>query len=252
MPLFVGVIFLALAAITSRAAEPSGAPAAGAPAVLQIDGLGKGTAPLDGPWQFHLGDDPSFAQPQTADSTGVNGWEQLSPDKTWGAQGHPAYTGYAWYRKHIHIAPAPGASPDISLFIRRIDNAYEIYWNGQLVGQSGKLPPNPSYPYNPPPQTFGLGPVRDGVLVFRVWKAPLQSFDSEQLGGFNFAPIVGSPEAIAAHKTRIRLLMAAQPPISTSAFNPFIALSWCSACSPGSATALRKFCSGSLSSPDFR
>lgn len=31
------------------------------PTVLTIEGLGKGVAPLDGPWQFHLGEDPTWA-----------------------------------------------------------------------------------------------------------------------------------------------------------------------------------------------
>jgi len=40
--------------------------------------------------------------------------------------------------------------------------------------------------------------VRDGVLAVRVWKAPLDSFDSDQLGGLHAPPVAGSPDAIAA------------------------------------------------------
>ena len=69
------------------------------------------------------------------------------------------------------------------MLIRHIDDAYEIYWNGKLVSRFGTMPPNPSYLWSPPPQTFGLGPIRDGVLALRVWKAPLNSFDTDQLGG---------------------------------------------------------------------
>jgi hypothetical protein len=171
--------------------------------VLLISELGKGTAPLDGPWQFHLGDNLAWAAPEAGDDARNVGWEQISPDKTWGAQGHPAYTGFAWYRKHVHLAPATDASPDFALFIRHIDDAYEIYWNGVLIGQHGRLPPHPEYPYSPPAQTFGLGPARDGVLALRVWKAPLTSFDSDQLGGLYAAPIVGSPAAIASMKAEL-------------------------------------------------
>ncbi len=196
-PRFAGLILFALAGFTSLAAAQMVAP------MLAIDGLGKGIAPLDGSWQFHLGDNPAWALPQTGDDAGNVGWEQIRPDKTWGAQGHPAYTGYAWYRKHLHIQPAPGASPDIALLIRRIDDAYEIYWNGTLIGRHGNLPPHPSYPYSPPVQTFGMGPARDGVLALRVWKAPLTSFDSDQLGGLYAAPLIGSPTAIAAQKAEL-------------------------------------------------
>ena len=192
--LAVGLMLFALFAAPSQSTAQSSAP------VLAVDGLGKGAAPLDGPWQFHLGDNPAWALPQTGDDQYSVGWEQLSPDKTWGAQGHPAYTGFAWYRKHIRISPAPGASPDVALLIRHIDDVYEIYWNGQLIGRHGTMPPHPSWPYVPPAQTFGMGSARDGVLALRVWKGPLTSLDSDKLGGLYAAPIVGSPAAIAGLK----------------------------------------------------
>jgi len=191
--LLAGLIVALSSVAATRAATPPPAPSQ----VLKIEGLGKGAAPLDGPWQFHIGDDPSWAQPGAPDTTNVDGWQQLSPDKTWGAQGHPAYVGYAWYRKHLALTPSPGASPDFALLMPRVDDVYAIYWNGKLVGTNGTMPPDPSYPYARTAKTFGLGPVRDGVIAVRVWKAPLDSFDSDQLGGFYAPPQIGSPEAIA-------------------------------------------------------
>lgn len=173
--------------------------ATGAPTLvpaLVIDGLGKGTAPLDGPWQFHLGDDPAWAAPGYDDSH----WEQLTADKAWGAQSHPSYTGFAWYRRTIRITPAPGAEPNFVLYISHIDDAYELYWNGVKVGQLGTLPPHPALYLNVPPQTYGLGPIRSGVLAVRVWKFALASNDPDNLGGFEKAPLIGSPSAIAAVK----------------------------------------------------
>ena len=195
--LFAGLLVVALALVPSQLAAQTAAP------VLPIDGLGKGAAPLDGPWQFHLGDDPAFALPQTADVTGANGWEQLSADNTWGAQGHPAYVGYAWYRKHLHFSPAPGAPAHFYLLIRHIDDVYEVYWNGQLVGHDGTFPPKPSWPYNEIGQITNLGNATDGVLAIRVWKAPLTSFDSDQLGGLSAVPVAGNLLAITALKTEL-------------------------------------------------
>jgi len=186
--LLAGLSVAVLAATSTRAAVQPAAPS------IKIDGLGKGAAPLNGPWQFHLGDNPAWAAPAADD---VTGWEQLSADTTWGAQGHPAYVGYAWYRRHVDLTPSPGASPDFALLVPRVDDVYEIYWNGKLVGSNGTMPPNPSYTYARFSRTFGLGPVRDGVLALRVWKAPLDSFDSDQLGGLYAAPQIGSPEAIS-------------------------------------------------------
>ncbi len=167
-----------------------------APSSLVIHELGKGTAPLDGLWQFHLGDDSGWAAPQVDDSH----WEQISVDKPWGLQGHASYTGFGWYRRHVSIRPALGASPDLAIFIRGVADAYELYWNGQLVAKSGDFPPHAIWYFFQPPQNYGLGPVRDGVLAMRVWKAPLQSFDNGELGGLSEAPLVGSPAAIAATK----------------------------------------------------
>jgi hypothetical protein len=158
---------------------------------------------LQGPWQFHLGDDLKWAQPGTRDMVGIDGWEQIDPNATWGAQGHPSYTGFAWYRRHIHLAPAEGTSSGVALLMQHVDDAYEVYWNGTLVGRCGSLPPHPVYLYRDPAHTFGLGSKHDGVLALRVWKAPLISNDSSRLGGLNFAPVIGSDGDIAARKAEL-------------------------------------------------
>jgi len=166
---------------------------------LILDDVGKGTALLDGPWQFHLGDNPAWAAPGFDDSQ----WEALRADKPWGAQGHPDYTGFAWYRRHIELSPARGVSPDFALLVPSIDDAYELYWNGVPVGHFGTLPPHAVWYPSAPAQTFGLGKVTSGVLAIRVWKAPLLTTDSGIEGGFEASPMIGSPAAIATHKAAL-------------------------------------------------
>lgn len=102
--------FLALAVTYAPASPKAPAPAP----VLALEELGRGTAPLDGPWQFHLGDSAQWADPATPDATGQNGWEQLTADQPWGSQGHPSHAGFAWYRKHLHLTLAAGAAPDFA------------------------------------------------------------------------------------------------------------------------------------------
>jgi hypothetical protein len=170
------------------------------PAVLTIEGLGKGVAPLDGPWQFHLGDDPTWSTPGIDDATGHNGWEQLTADAPWGRQGHANYTGYAWYRRQLNISPAPGASPDVTLLIPAIDDVYELFWNGVSVGQLGSFPPRVDFQFGIPAQIYGLGPIRSGVLAVRVFKLPSMSVDDGSAGGFERLPLAGSPEAIGTKK----------------------------------------------------
>ena len=172
--------------------------ASSAPAAVdhRIEGLGKGLVELDGAWQFHPGDDPAWASPSIDDSQ----WPRLTADQPWGAQGYFGESGFAWYRYHLTVTPAPGAPRDLALLIPEVDDVYELYWNGQLVGQSGKLPPNPNWYTAQPAQTFGLGHLESGVLAVRVWKSPLASNDPGEIGGFEATPVLGSPQAIAARK----------------------------------------------------
>ena len=162
---------------------------------LVIAGLGKGTVALNGPWQFHLGDDAAWASPGFDDS----GWEQLSADRPWGEQRHAGVSGYAWYRRAIQIAPGTRSdSPQISLLIPHVDNAYELYWNGVLIGHDGRLPPYPvTYEESSPPRTFLIPASARGVLALRVWKAPPLSDDSGRGGGLSGVPLAGSDDAIS-------------------------------------------------------
>lgn len=188
------VVMLVIASLALRAqqANTSTAP----PPVLHIDGLGQGAVPLNGPWQFHPGDDPTWASPSFDSSH----WDQLRADQPWGKQGHPQLTGFAWYRCRIDLTAAPGVSPEFSLLVPKIKDVYEIYWNGALIGRNGKFPPRPVRYISQAAQTFDLGQVREGVLAVRVWKAPLLSDDSTGAGGFWSVPWIGSTESIATEK----------------------------------------------------
>ena len=164
---------------------------------LVIDQLGKGIAPVGGPWQFHIGDNPAWADPAWDDHS----WEQLTAGKPWSLQGHPNYTGYAWYRRSLSITPAAGASPDFHILIPPLTDVYEVYWNGVEVGHLGHMPPQLRAITGGPAQTYNLGPARTGVLAVRFWCLPQPSNSIGAFGGFFAIPNIGSPEAISAAKT---------------------------------------------------
>jgi diguanylate cyclase (GGDEF)-like protein len=187
----MAAICFAAAALLSHAQ-----PAETVPTPLVVEGLGNGTVPLKGPCQFHPGDERAWAAPGFDDSA----WEQIATDRPWGELGHYRYTGFAWYRCHIALSPAPGMSPRFSILLQRVYSAYEVYWNGVLIGHNGKVDPYRIWYYSQPPQVFPLGSAERGVLAVRVWEAPLFSDDSGQAGGFDTAPLIGSPEAIATAK----------------------------------------------------
>jgi hypothetical protein len=119
--------------------------------------LGRSDVRLYGPWKFTLGDspiDPSthaplWAAPGFDDSQ----WEtvDLTPQgvndplggfsnyvKGWTARGHAGYSGYAWYRIRVQVSVVPGqelalAGPE------DVDDAYQLFGDGKLVGSFGKF-----------------------------------------------------------------------------------------------------------------
>ena len=186
------LIKCAALAVGQQAPQPAQPGAADHAQVLVLQGLGRGVVPIGGDWQFHTGDDMAWAQPSLDDSK----WEKIHTDDVWGTQGHPAYTGFAWYRRHIELIPAAGQSGNFSLYIGAAQDAYEIYWNGKLIGQYGSLPPHATWFYQDFPQSFQLNGAKSGVLAVRVWERPLNAFDGADRGGI-YLPQVGDPDTIA-------------------------------------------------------
>ncbi len=169
------------------------------PSIVTIDGLGKGTVDLSGPWRFHIGDDLRWAGPSINDAPGQDGWETILPDRPWGAQNHFAYTGFAWYRLHLRVTPAPDVKSGFQLLLPSLQDACEVYWNGRLVGRYGKLPPHPATPGLNAPAAFTLPDFRSGTLAIRVWNRPLGSSSGGDGGGIAQTPLVGDSKSIAAY-----------------------------------------------------
>lgn len=162
---------------------------------LTVHNPGTGSVALDGKWQFHLGDDLAWANPALNDS----GWEQLSADTTWGAQTHPSYVGFAWYRRHITIDNSgPSSSSSLAILLPPVDDAYDLYWNGQKIGSYGGLPPHAVWWLSGHSMVYPLpAPSGTGVLALRVWKAQLSTIDASTNGGFESVPMLGSPSVLA-------------------------------------------------------
>jgi len=156
---------------------------------------------LDGAWRFRAGDDPRWADVNTDDHE----WETIDltavpgshdgdvglPDYVggWMAHGHPGYRGYAWYRRAVDV-PAGRASWDI-LGPTLVEDGYELYWNGQRLGGSGRL--------GPVPRVVGTRPMRfalpadaagsRGVLAVRAYMRSDSGISADG-GGMHSAPIL--------------------------------------------------------------
>jgi len=169
---------------------------------------------LDGAWRFHTSDDPHWADPnsddtawETVDMTALPGSHDGDvglPDYVggWMAHGHPDYHGYAWYRRAVTV-PAGRASWDI-LGPTLVEDGYELYWNGQRLGGSGRLGANP--------RVVGTRPLRfelpadaagtRGVLAVRVYMRP-RSGPSADGGGMHSPPILAPrPISDALHRVQ--------------------------------------------------
>jgi hypothetical protein len=169
---------------------------------------------LDGPWRFQIGDDPRWADANTDD----DGWETVDmtappgshdgdvglPDYVggWMAHGHPGYHGYAWYRRAVAV-PAGRESWDI-LGPTLVEDGYELYWNGQRLGGSGRLGPDP--------RVVGTRPLRfalpadaagtRGVLAVRAYMLPGNGRSADG-GGMHSPPILAPrPMSDALHRVQ--------------------------------------------------
>jgi hypothetical protein len=190
--------FVLLCAVSAAAQQSSPPPAPKTPPsrVFVVKGLGKGVVNIDGDWQFTLGDNLQYSKPDYDDGS----WEKIGGPAdqwdTWGNETHPGYTGFAWYRRHVDIQPSSGATGEYKILITRVDDAYEIYWNGKLIGSEGRMPPRPSWYYHMYPHSYPLVGSAVGVLAIRVWKAPLSIFQGSSYGGLWDPPAIGDPDMV--------------------------------------------------------
>ncbi len=158
---------------------------------------------MDGPWQFRTGDDVAWASPSFDDS----GWESVDVGRTWGDQGHWAYAGRAWYRRTIDFKDLSGAVEDVAVYVPDTSCAYEVYWNGRLIGRTDAMPA-PVMLSQSGAKVFRLGRPERGVLAFRASTEPLDSTSPGDAFGLAAVPRIGSTEAIAdlAAKERAALV----------------------------------------------
>jgi hypothetical protein len=177
-----------------REVPVSQAPGKATTPVLAVEGLGQGAVFLDGPWQFHTGDNPEWASPSFDDS----GWESMQVNGPWGSQDHPGYTGYAWYRRHVQIDTLAGSQTKYALLMPPVDDVYEVFWNGKPIGQLGKFPPRPRWYYSRLLRSFPVPSRESGTIAIRVWKSPPLFVDPDFLGGMYDPPLLGDADTIDA------------------------------------------------------
>jgi hypothetical protein len=145
---------------------------------------------LAGPWRFHVGDNPAWANPETPDS----GWSLLYAGKSWDEQGYKRYSGVAWYR--LRVLDLADRGP-LAFYLPSVDESCQVFVNGRLIGQVGGLPPHPHYVFAQRMfftlPVHALSPHQPTEIAVRVW----HSARSYANGGLLSVPRIGSAHLMA-------------------------------------------------------
>lgn len=174
--------------------------------------------PLDGAWRFHAGDNPAWADPAADD----RGWDRITlvsrPELNdgdvgipgyldgWRAHGHPDLSGYGWYRRQIALPPN---SDLVLLGPPIVDDGYQMFWNGRLVGGIGRLSGIPKVNATRPflahlPASNG---ARTGLLAIRAYMQPGER--DGKSGGLRTVPILARrAQGEALHRAQWRRTIA--------------------------------------------
>ncbi|HEY5380921.1 MAG TPA: PP2C family protein-serine/threonine phosphatase [Acidobacteriaceae bacterium] len=192
------------------------AASASAPAQSTVT-LGESIAPLVGPWKFHTGDNPQWANPSFDDSTwgtisliprlqniaayrGASYKAAIYFAPGWTMQGYPGYSGYAWYRLRVTVnrehEDVRNAGKPLAICIPpEFDDAYQIYIDGRLVGEFGRFTPRGVTWYLGRPQAFTLDrDIPSGTtltVAIRVWMSPATLSSQRYPGGLHEPPTFG-------------------------------------------------------------
>ena len=175
--------------------------------------LGSSTVELTGPWKFHKGDNLDWAQPDYNDA----GWSamDLTPPPGsydpflgtsgfmpgWTVLGAAGYSGFAWYRLKVNVQYDPGLSEG-GLEIKMpddVDDAYQLYVNGQMIGELGHFSDKGVNTYLTLPRTFALPKgIKSGQIEFaiRVWMDPSTPLTNPDTGGLHGPPVLGQAAPI--------------------------------------------------------
>lgn len=180
------------------------------PAQIARITLGHSTAPLNGPWRFHVGDDPRWSSPDFDDSA----WEtvDLTPApgahdgdvglpgyvSGWSRRGHAGYTGYAWYRMKVTVDSDKG-TPLALTGPTLVDSTYQLYIDGKRLGGPGVFTGSTPTVFGVRPSVFPLPPsspagAQTYLIAFRVWMDPLDAGGDN--GGIHIAPTIGDADGI--------------------------------------------------------
>lgn len=156
-------------------------------------------------WRAHAGDNPAWAMPGFDDSQ----WKEI-PYVKMGELGHVAkwnyWEGTSWYRATFPV-PADFKGQELAIGVGPIQEVYDVYVDGVLVGRLGSWKPTPRGPFPrhlafPIPAGLLKGAV--GHVAIRRWKGgsvlKLVTFGASGYFDVPHPPEIGAKSAIEARE----------------------------------------------------
>jgi cephalosporin-C deacetylase-like acetyl esterase len=107
---------------------------------VTLSASGQSIVPAE--WKFLPGDKQEYID----SALNEYWWNDISPLTVWEKQGFQGYDGFAWYRVKIVIPASMKKNAfrydGLILNLGKIDDADETWFNGHLIGATGKMPPD--------------------------------------------------------------------------------------------------------------
>ena len=159
---------------------------------------------LNGPWKFTVGDNMQYSQ-SSYDDSGWGTMDLSAPPGVhdddvglsgfipgWTAKGHSNYSGYAWYRLKVPVDSLTGNNLALAA-PSAVDDAYQLFINGSLVGNTGDFSGTVPIIYSIQPRMFllpeNVKQEKNITIAFRVWMSPASL--GPDAGGIHIAPALG-------------------------------------------------------------
>jgi cephalosporin-C deacetylase len=137
-------------------------------------------------WKFTTGDDLTWARPGLDDSA----WRTMEGESGWENQGLGTYDGFGWYRQEVLVPASLKQEAEknggLVLYLGRIDDCDESYWNGEVIGKTGKMPPDYASGYG---ENRAYSIPADKVLWGEMNTLAVRVYDGGGGGGLVSGPI---------------------------------------------------------------
>ena len=157
--------------------------------IYSIENYSANSFNLFGKWKFKLSDDKTWASVNFNDSD----WEDIIVPASWESQGFHHYNGFAWYRKTFRL-PEGFKSEDLLVLLGRIDDMDEVFINGTLIGNTGRI--ERKWANNDEYQKLRTYTIPDGLLKPGKYNViAVRVYDQEGDGGIYDGPVTILPQA---------------------------------------------------------